>query len=47
MGGFAHKDFTSKEEAKDFAKKAKGVIEGPFLDYDMNASYVVFYKEVR
>ena len=41
------KNFTNYEEAKEFASKVKGVIEGPFLDYELNREYIVFYRAER
>lgn len=36
--------FESKKEAFEFAKEVKGVVEGPFIDDEMNVEYEVFYK---
>ena len=38
------KIFTNYKEAKDFAVKVKGFIEGPFIDDRLNKEYIVFYK---
>jgi hypothetical protein len=46
MDGYTSKSFDCMSEAKKFAKSVKGVIEGPFLDWDLNREYIVFYKEV-
>ncbi len=46
MDSLASKNFTSKSEAKKFAATVKGFIEGPFIDWDLNREYIVFYKEV-
>lgn len=39
-----NKEFTSLKEAKEFAAKVHGVIEGAFYDIHLNTTWVVFYR---
>lgn len=39
-----NKEFTSLKEAKEFAAKVHGFIEGAFIDIKLNATWLVFYK---
>ena len=38
------KEFTSYKEAKEFAAKVHGVIEGAFVDLQLNTTWLVFYR---
>ena len=39
------KEFKNRQEAFEFAKTVRGVVEGPFLDEKLYCTYKVFYKE--
>lgn len=39
------KIFEKYADAIDFAKTVKGYVYGPFVDYDGNCEYHVYYKE--
>lgn len=44
---FVSKHFDSKREANTFAQEVRGIIEGPFYDFDANTEYIVFYYADR
>lgn len=47
MNDYRSKHFDSKKEAFEFAKKVRGFVDGPFIDWNLNANYIVFYKEEK
>lgn len=39
--------FTNRKDAYRFASSVVGYVEGPFYDFDLNAEYIVYYRDAR
>lgn len=41
------KKFNNRKQAMDFASVVRGFAEGPFIDENLEQTFIVFYKERR